>query len=341
MSKLIAFLTLARVQTAGLTSLTGVFGILAAGGSWPENWSEIIAVIVIGWLMHIHGFTLNEIRDADIDAQHPELQHKPLVSGKLTPREAWYLCIWSAAGAYMVGLLVKPKLAILLLLVLCHITGAIYNWWGKRFAGSDFFLATWALLFCLYGAGLMLWPLQGWGPLAVPFVMGLIGAVQVFFNNAIEGGLKDAHTDPQSGVKSLVTVWFKARVEDGRLIIPESLQRFCWFIKGFSWSLMLGLFIYFDQRYSRHELWIQAAICAVLFVIMVGTLGVFLRDQPFERSHLKRKFAFHEMATFLVVPVLLWPIAGTGFMVFMVVYPMGIFIGFNRLLYGTWTEPGV
>ena len=339
-------LKLLRIQTAGLTALSALFGYLAVINFYDFQFWKFILLFLLGLCAHFHGFVSNEIADYKIDRLSEDLKHKPIVGGKISLKLAWLINIIPAIVAYMIFLLVFKNIYLWLIFIFSHICEIIYNFFGKKFPGSDIFLALWGFSFVIIGSFTAQLSFNNFyeAPrlLPLPLLIGLLGAFQLFFNNAIEGGIKDCDHDLKGGAKTLVSYVFKAKVIDNKLEIPLSLKKFAIIIKliplflSFS-PYLFPSFFHYENKYIK----IQIPFHFLLTLVSVFSMMKFLNFKVFDRNKLKRYFSIHEISITFIMPVILLGVTGYFWFFFLMFFPLIWFLSFNYLLYGTLINPGV
>ena len=82
------YLKLARSFNAGLTALAPVVGAVAMK---QFELAHLILLFLIGFFGHSYGFALNDIIDFKIDQTSKEISDRPLLSKKITLKNAWIL----------------------------------------------------------------------------------------------------------------------------------------------------------------------------------------------------------------------------------------------------------
>ena len=347
------FFILSRIQTAGLTALTALFGMMAQGEFSSDHCPAIACCFIIGLCAHFHGFITNEILDLPVDRGHSALSAKPLVSGTITIRRAFAYTMIPVIVTYAILALFYLNGPMLLLFFCGHASSLIYNGAGKKFPGLDIFLGIWAFTFCIFGAlapALAYVPFDPTGAfLALPgnigpfvYIIASLGGLQLLFNNSVEGGIKDAENDLRSGVRSLATRVLGVRVKGGRIYLTAGFRLYAIAVKG------LSLLLFFWPLLTPGTFGLPGgpgplrwALSLILLLAVSGTLLGFLRSGPFDRNRLKRIFSAHEFVTYLMVPLLLSNVLSPGILLFIILFPIAWFVLWNRLLYGTLMNPAV
>ncbi len=372
MAKPADLLRLGRIQTAGVTCLTATIGCILAGGwkglpdyslvtflfegtsAQPAGpWLHLLLLTFLGILIHLFGFALNEYVDYDLDRRSKHLKGKPLVSGAVKLQEAKTFIMVTGALMIFLGLticLFDIQASIIFLVSVAF--GVMYNVKGKRIVGSDFLLATWAGLFCLYGGMTMtvegggiesINPIRwiewiGEGVLSPPWevhVAALLAFGQVAFNNSVEGGMKDATTDRKSGAKT-IAVFTGVQWNKDELELPIPFTAYAIALKGA--AILLVVVVLFLEWPGI----IIGVLTILMLVLIAGTFGVFMFHRPEGgRKSLLKVFSMHEIFTFWL-PVALFAVVMGWFLAPVVaLLPVVWYIAANQLLYGSAMAPRV
>jgi 4-hydroxybenzoate polyprenyltransferase len=331
------YLKLFRLQTGATTALAPIIGylIMTIQLNYPIILLELFIIFIIGILMHIFVFVLNEYIDVDVDRRSKDLGEKPLVKGTISTKAALGIVIISMILSYLVAILFFIDLWTLIFLTLAFEFGAIYDIYGKKFAGSDFTLALWIFFFCLFGASVISIEFSG-----LVYLIAMLGFFQILFNNAIEGGLKDADHDATAGAKTLAHS-LGVRIKKKKAVIPNTFKLASYGIK-LAHLAIIAIIIYIGTMsfYGMVD-YLQFLLLTILILIMICTLNEFLSQKEFDRNKLKRIFSIHEIATFYMVPILLLQFIGYVAVVSLLLLPLLWYICLNLILYGRPLEPRV
>jgi 4-hydroxybenzoate polyprenyltransferase len=300
-----------------------------------------VLLFLTGACLHVYGFVLNEWADVEVDRASGDLAGKPLVAGEISPGGA-------LAGALVVGMLGYVPLAIvsvspwpILLYTASLALGGAYDVWGKR-APLDALLAgsLSALLLAGVAASGGFDAGEAWHRWLLATLVGLQFA-QNLFQNAIEGGIKDADHDAAARARTFAAVT-GTRVEGGVYRPTATFLRSALAMKSAQSLLLLSLFV---LLYIRGPHLIDIAVSIPLLVlalaVMLRTQGSFLPEGPFNRAKLKRLFSLHEMATYAATIVILALLVGWAASLMLLALPVLWFLGANIALYGRPLEPGV
>jgi 4-hydroxybenzoate polyprenyltransferase len=334
---LLEYLKLFRLQTGATTALAPVIGylVIAMQLGYPTKWLDIVIIFFIGILMHIFEFVLNEYIDEDVDRRSPNLAQKPLVKGSISSGSALIVAFGSMAAAYLITIIYFFNVWSLIILTLAFEFGAIYDIYGKRFAGSDFMLALWIFFFCLFGASIVSINFTG----LLLLVAGL-GFFQILFNNGIEGGIKDSDHDAVAGAKTMAAA-MGVKVRNNKLITPGPFKVASYSIKlGYMMIVILIIYHLIFQSGLPIDL-MQFVLIIIFSIIIFYTLNRFLTIPVFDRSKLKRIFSIHEIATFYLSAVLLLHVLGMITVIGLALLPLIWYMVLNVLLYGKPLEPRV
>ena len=345
----LARLRLARVQTLALTAMVPVVGALvfmglASPGEPLAGRADLLPLVLLfitGGLFHVFGFVLNEWADLEVDRASSDLTHKPLVAGSVSSREAMAIAVGAAAFAFVPLLLVTRDPVAHVTLALAMVAGAVYDLYGKM-APLDVVLAGSLTLLLLSGviASGEFDPASQRHLVVLACLVGL-QFLQNLFQNAIEGGMKDADHDAAAGARTFAAV-MGVNVADGNILSGRGFLASGIAIKATSLTIAGFLVAYLWAVGGRWLLAIAVVLVGLQATVMLITLARFMgRRVRFDREALKRSFSVHEMATFGVTMAALLPVIGVPSFLLVLVVPVLWFLSTNALLFGRALEPGV
>ena len=211
--------------------------------------------------MHIFEFVLNEFIDVDVDRLSPDLAEKPLVKSSISLNAALAVIFGSMILSFVLTFLFFFDIWVLIMLSLAFEFGAIYDIHGKRFAGSDFSLAFWIFFFCLFGASVVSNQYTG-----ILFLVAGMGFFQILFNNAVEGGIKDADHDWSAGAHTLAHS-FGVKVRNKKLIIPPAFKVASYIIK--LGSIVLIIFLIIQINFNLTNIYDYLRYILVILLILI------------------------------------------------------------------------
>lgn len=339
-----AYLRLARVQTAGVTATVPLYGYIAAAFAFGPgieaalgDLRTVALLLAAGFFAHVFGFVQNEIADLEVDTRALYRRPKPLPSGAVSIKGAVLLMLVGAAAYLGIALSLSraPESAVLWFAVLSVLLADLYNDRGKDIVGGDAFLAASIAVLVMVGAGVI----AGFESLLSPPVLAvaLLAGLQLFFNNAFEGGFKDHASDLEGGKRTLVLA---LRARGAKYDSPDGL-------------------VYFAQI-PVHALWLAAALFAILgpfasldpnvnYVRVLLSLGLVVLMARYygrgiavrERKRMLAYFSAHEVFAVLLLLVVLVPHLPLLWAAVLLLAPLIVFVGANASLYGTPTAPDV
>jgi 4-hydroxybenzoate polyprenyltransferase len=348
-SPLQARLRLWRVQTLALTALVPVVGALVFMGE-PSTWSvpevrdvlpELFSLFLVGAFLHIYGFVLNEWADIEVDRASEDLKDKPLVSGEISPEEALWTAIIAAGMTIVCLALVTLDLMTHLVLLSSLLVAGAYDLFGKRFP-LDVLLAGSITLLLITGA-MALGNLDlGWEVhVTLLACVGGLQFIQNLYQNAIEGGIKDADHDAEAGARTYAAVLGVRIKEDGEMDAGWSFTNSALGMKAFQMFLLLYTAVEVTDLTDHAMSTLLWALLLVAMGTMVVTTSLMLPPVQFDRSRLKRIFSVHELATFASIMIVIAPLLGERMALGLFILPMAWFMAVNRILFKGALEPGV
>jgi 4-hydroxybenzoate polyprenyltransferase len=328
LTKLQLYLQLFRLQTGAATALAPVLGAIATGFF---SSGQLVSLFIVGLLYHIFGFVLNEYIDVSIDEKAPDLQKKPLVSGKISRNYALLISIASVIAAGLILFIVFQNILAILFFLLAVVLGGIYDVWGKKVYGLDFVLGIGFFFLGLSGARTSTDQVS----LVVMFV-SFVYLIQIVFNNAIEGGLKDVKNDRMVGARTFAQ-GLGVVVQDETLMVTKRFIGFGVLLRAI-FFIILAL-IYVENVYSSDILIITIGL--VLGGLSVWSLAKFIGMKQFDRGRLKRAFSIHEIISYLLLVLVLSSFVSVMLLVVLILLPILWYVVFNIVLYGQVLEPQV
>lgn len=324
MGKISAYATLFRVPGLGGLAIPPVIAALTVG---MFDFVPLVILFFIGVFSIIYGFILNDYVDINVDKLSKELNERPLVSGAIQPSTVIWLCFSCIVLTFLCFFILfynQPITQSRFLAVLCIIVawlfGSIYDQYGKKMVGSDFFVALSVAFVFLCGAFAVGVPnLYTW----IIFVLTFNHLLHM---NVVEGGIKDADHDYLMGIQNLAS---KAGVKvlEKKLIIPTRFKVFSLGIRFFSIVLLLLPFAYYHEPYTTWQL--VLLILAILSVLFY-TLKL-LTLQTFDRKCIRRYISILSFLRFSLVPIMLISFIGPMTSFIIILFPIVWYILFTPL----------
>ncbi len=215
-----------------------LWGVWAAADGWPAT--KILIIFILGSiLMRAGGCVINDIADIKIDGYVKRTAQRPLVSGKVTLREAWMLFAACSFFSFSLVLLLN-KMTILLSFIGLALT-MVYPFTKRWIDAPQLILGAafaWAIPMA-YAATQQSLPWSCW------YLYGLVVILAVAYDTLY--GMVDKEDDLKIGVKSSAILfgrWDK--------MIVLALQLLVWI-----GLLVFGLW----QHYSNYyEAWVLIAV---------------------------------------------------------------------------------
>ncbi len=317
------YLKLSRSFNAGLTAVAPVLGAFSCG---EERLFNLFLFFMIGFFGHCYGFALNDIVDYRIDRLSDELKDRPLVSGKISLRNAWIFTIAmlfiSMAIAVYVAFLYSNFLS-LALLAASAVSITVYDFISKKYPAMDIFVAGGILLLILYGAYTV------GKPTKLTAIVASLGTLQVLFMQFIAGGLKDVEHDYAGNARTLA-IKLGVRVENKKLFIPASFKALAYILQAVYLILLFYPFYAFNAFKGKY---IQMFLLAILAIIMLYVSHLLLSMKIFVRNVARKYIGLHYYINFSLVPIMLTVI--NPFIGLIAFIPPAAFILSNITLHGS------
>ena len=324
---------LIRIQQLG-ASITAVIGGLTVKGFGLDLF-DFILLFIIGLIINIGGQVHNDIKDFDIDKRSNELKDRPLVKGTVSFKTAKVIILLCLISVFAIILYFFPNMIAILVIIISFMFGVLYNIYSKKFPGADLFLSVNMSLFLLFGAIVVIDDFQGLQDIGmITWIVFALTFIHVFLMDALGGGLKDAKNDRDSGAKTLaIYLGVKA---NNKLYISLSYKLI---ILIFEFSTIIFAFIpfiLFDFEFSI----IQMIFIILLIIFMVFSTIKLLNIKTFDRKKIMYHNRNHELAGYVLVPLILFNIIGFYWFGFLIFLPIVWFIVFNYIFYkDSWINP--
>lgn len=331
-NKILEYLRLCRIQTAASTALVPVIGALTMK---QHNITLLFILFLIGFLYHIGGFVLNEYIDIEVDRKSSYLQEKPLVNGNIHKSNALAIAILSNICLVILVVIFFPSLFLIVCILLAVGFGIIYNVYGKRLPGLDFVLAGGFFFICLMGASTVSTEFT-----LLTYVVCMLYFIQIVFNNAVEGGLKDIDHDFLAGAKTIATR-LGVKIRNEKLIVSKKFVIFSYTIK----TCHIGLIILACLQPEINIIYQSKYIAHVIILFLIGVTSIVLyklwHPPNFDRRRLIKLFGVHEMASYSLLLVVLLPLFGLQNVIILLLIPFAWYIIANGVLYGNPIQPRI
>ncbi len=325
MNKAAAYAKLLRIPGLGGLAIPPVIGAMSVG---ILDFYSLLILFIIGAFAVIYGFILNDYADVKLDKLIKELRGKPLVSGDISRIDAIAISVFCIFFAFLFIFILwygkifdGYKFVALLCIFFAGILGTIYNLYGKKIVGSDFFVAISVAFVFLFGA------LSFGEPTILTWVVFILTFNNLLHMNAVEGGIKDADHDYVMGVKN-IALGSGVKVDGEKIFIPLSFKSFGMGIRLFSAVLLFVPFVFYGYDYYLWQIIVLAL--ATLGVILVS--AKFLSIKTFDRTTIRKYIALQSFLRYSLVPLLLVRSIGIVPSVLLIIFPIAWYLLFAPLL---------
>ena len=325
MKKVIAYARLFRIPGIGGLAIPPVIGAISVG---VFDIYKLILIFIIGALAALYGFILNDFADIEVDKLSKDLQGKPLVSGNISSQTALLICVFfilltflSTAVLWYGQTIDIYKLGAVVSIVSAGILGSIYDFFGKRFAGSDLLVAISMAFVFLFGA------LSFGRPNVITWVIFILTFNNLLHMNAIEGGIKDSDHDYLLGVKN-IALNSGVKVIDDKITIPNTFKAISLGIRSSTAILLFVPFILFGYDYY---IWQIIILIIAIFGVFFLTIKL-LTIKKFERNKIRKFIAGQSFLRYSLVPIMLISVIGLNYSIILIIFPIVWYIVFAPLL---------
>lgn len=331
--RFLEYLCLIRPQGAAFTGAVIIIGSLIMTGQ--RNMLHLSILFIIGVLGHIFGFVLNEYVDIGVDEKSQYLNEKPLVSGVIPKNHALFIALFACFGAYALTIIFFQSMFPLLFLSLAFLSGGIYDAIGKKIPGSDVFVGVASFFGCLFGASTVSIHFTN-----LVYIVSLSVFVYIVFSNAVVGGLKDAYHDHLAGAKT-TAIRMGVKVENGKMLITKKFTVFAYTVNPIYIGLIVLAGFQPELNIWLSDIYMIHVIVLFLVFLVFATLYKFWHPPKFDRPRLIRILGIHELTAYSLGPIILLPIIGLKFTLFLLLLPLFWMLTVNFILYGKPIQPQV
>jgi hypothetical protein len=298
--KLKTWLKTTRIQTAMVTALALWIGHVTVA---PLSFKSSIFLGAVGVLIHIWGFTLNEVEDYKYDLKNSDADGHPIAQGKVHAGSARILA-WIAAVLAVVTMLVSGAGMLPTTILLCSfVPGFAYDKFSKKHWWANGYLSAWAVLMVLAGATYAGYPTR-----YTVIIAAAIG-IQIFVQ-VIQGDLKDISGEESTfagacGVKksSVRTDLLNIKPENSSIMEIMSYSKLFTgtvytlkFIEAMLIFLLVILTI--DNFENMAHIW--AASAFIVGIMFMATTSMFL-VYMYDRDTIKKNSSIHELTSVLLL----------------------------------------
>jgi 4-hydroxybenzoate polyprenyltransferase len=325
MTKIAAYAKFLRIPGLGGLAIPPVIGALSVG---VYDFNTLVILLIIGSLSAMYGFILNDYSDVELDKLVKELQKKPLVSGEISRKNAVAISVFCILFAFLFTFILfrgtyfdEYKFAAILCIIFAGFLGSIYNLYGKKIVGSDFFVAISMAFVFLFGA------LAVGKPTLITWLIFLLTFNQTLHMNAIEGGIKDSDHDHIMGVKNIALA-SGVKVSGNRITIPAHFKIFAMGIRLFSAFLVFVPFVFYGYEY---HIW-QIIILALATLIFLYFSAKLVSIKNFNRNKIRKYIGTQSYLRYSLVPIMLISIIGLTNSLILIIFPIVWYIIFTPLL---------
>lgn len=277
-----------RVQTAFVTVLALWAGHLTV--SPLSVWSASL-LGGIGILIHIWGFTFNEVHDAKYDHMYGDVEGHPISSGDIDIESAKIVAIFSGCMAMLFTIAFFDSVFAITLLIGSFVPGTVYNRFSKDHWWSNAYLSVWVFMLSM-SAGAYAGDLN-----METLVVSIALSIQIFVQ-VMEGDLKDISGPEHTFIEKL-----GAKYDSNRNIIlyNRTTNTFVTFMK--SVELMLIAYIIGVSSSSVDMLFLLWMFLISIFGSVYFITHDWWMVRHLDRDEIKKRSSIHEIVSILLIGI--------------------------------------
>ena len=318
------YLKLMKLHSVGFTTVIPVIGAVATG---VMDWLLFAELVLIGFLVHVFGFTMNEYRDVEIDRLSKELNEKPLVKGTISPGTAFFIFVSTGVSALAVNLIIIRQPASFALLVLSFVFAVIYNLYSKKKGYMEFSLAAWTFFLVLSGNAAVNGHVNRLG-----VMVAAVAFLQILFNTGISGAFKDIDHDPV-GAGATTPLRMGVRVNKKRILVSKKFIGYSFAVKSAQIGVTLLPIILGTVGSSENELLFKIISIFILSITVSYLTKYFLTIRYFERDKVLKPLAAIEVLSYIMVPVMLLGVIDWEMAAVLALYPFAVAVPLVPIIY--------
>ncbi len=325
MKKIVAYARLLRIPGIGGLAIPPVIGAITVGVFDPY---KLALLFIIGALAALYGFILNDYIDVEVDKLSKDLQGKPLVSKKISRKTALIICIFFILFSFLfMGILWYDqtidifKLGALFSIIFAGILGTIYDFYGKKFVGSDILVALSMAFVFIFGA------LSFGEPTVITWIIFILTFNNLLHMNAIEGGIKDSDHDYVMGVKN-IALSSGVKVTGDKIIIPNKFKVLSLGIRSFTAVLLFMPFLFYGYNYYTWQIIILIFAIIGVFFLTIKLVSI----KKFDRNKIRKYIAGQSFLRYSLVPIMLISTIGLNYSIILIIFPIAWYLIFAPLL---------
>jgi len=328
---LFEYARLLRLAGLGALSFGPIFGAISLINIGAKiNLIDIGILFLIGVLINIYGFVLNDYADIEVDRLSKEPKKRPLVTGVISKKIAIVICVLSVIGVFasIFIFFYKNQLSFfigLLCIIVAFILVFIYDMYGKKIIGSDFFIAISGALLALFGAYMV----SVDGTLSIfTWAIFICEFSQYLFGNAVVGGLKDADHDYLRNVKNIALTSGVKVTEDKKIFIPLSFKIFG---MGLRFIFAFGVFIPFIYG-VQYEIWEILLLTLFVIGLLLSSVKVLSIKTMEGTDKLIKLGGLMGILRYSLIPIMLLPVIGLFYVFILIISPIVWYIIFTPIM---------
>jgi len=316
------WIEVSRVQTGMVTALALWVGYASVQNMDLQTFG---ALGLIGLLVHVWGFILNEVNDKEYDERH-STSGNPLSSDEISTRHANIVAWVCGTIAITFSYIAFGSNIGLVLLLMSFIAGLFYNNYSKVHWWSNIYLSGWVLLLTFSGAAFAgSFNMYTW-------ILGIALSIQIFVQ-VIEGDLKDI-LGPEKTMANHIGVECDGTVMD----YPPMFRKGINVIKMVELGL-LGYIVYDNISLANgQDILVLGGFTLVASVFLMT--ATFYLTGTLDRDKIKKRSSVHELSSVVMFGITAYWLDNSS-AILIALAPVVWYLMINKMLYKESLNPDV
>jgi 4-hydroxybenzoate polyprenyltransferase len=324
-NRVIEYLRLGRIFNAEILALLYVLTYIFTANLYGFKYDYLVIslLFIIGLLSHIWGSYNNDRLDLVIDKNVNYCSHKPLVSGKISIKNAKMIEYSILIIIMVLVLLMSPKLSTFGYLFGAYLLAYLYN----RYNNHNMFINVIGQMYASFAILVSMSFIVNFD--YIVFLSAIVIGLNGIYLNIIEADLKDLEGDIVNVPKSLGLKFKNDKA--------ENITKF--YLVNEIIKILMYLLVYYILYIENVELIYRLFAIAFFALNFIVRLAMF-KNLSYDREKMKPYFALQELTSILFISMI-YVTVNPLFPIIIVLFVFLWLSIWNKILWGTYLRPQV